>query len=85
MIDIDQMTADIAQGEPVPRIITIRAVGDVVELAITLAHPADPQIYADHIIYAEPALHNPKINAYVRRFMRMGDMERAVIDLHQPA
>ena len=79
MIDLEQLKSDIAQGEPSPRIVSVRADADGVHMSIVLSQASDPAIYADHIIYHGAAQISPKIKAYVRRFLRMAELEQAII------
>ena len=79
MINREQLTTDIEQGGPVPRIITVAECGGVVSMSVVLAQASDPAIYADHIIYGSPALKNPCTEAYVRRFMRLAELKQAAL------
>lgn len=79
MIDLKQMAVDIAMGGPVPRIISVAQEQGVITMRVVLAQDHPPEGHADQITYENPSLNNPKIAAYVRRFLRMAELEQAVI------
>ena len=78
MIDLEQMTAYIAHGGPVPRILTVRRNRNgVVEMCLALGGNVPPGSPSDHLIFQTPELANDKIRAYARRFMRLESLEQA--------